>query len=303
MKTFGLHILAFLVVFVWGSTFISTKLLLDNGFSPSQIFFVRFLLGYLCLVALSFRKADSRRLFCESWKDELLMFVAALTGGSFFFVIENSALIYTQTAIVSFITTIAPLITVFFAFLLPGAKNPQARLWWGSAIAIVGVYFVVISGQHISTADGYLWGSFLAAASAVIWAVYQLICEPLGKKYGAIFLTRKVFGYGVITVLPIIFHEGAMDAEAFLKPVVWGNFLYLSIVASFLGFLIWSFVIKGLGGVVSSNYLYVNPVATCICSYLILDERITMEMMVGGALIFLGIFIAIREKKKKEQYE
>ena len=60
------HLIAILVVAIWGLTFISTKVLINHGLTPQEIFFYRFLIAYLGIWVIS-----PKRLFTSNWKDEL----------------------------------------------------------------------------------------------------------------------------------------------------------------------------------------------------------------------------------------
>ena len=92
------HIVAFWVVAVWGVTFVFTKLLLMDGLTAAQIFVLRFILAYVLLLGYSLTQKRFR-LMAGSWKDELLMVSLGVTGGSLYFLTENSAMIYTTTTI------------------------------------------------------------------------------------------------------------------------------------------------------------------------------------------------------------
>lgn len=60
------HLIAILVVAIWGLTFISTKVLINHGLTPQEIFLYRFLVAYLGIWVIS-----PKRLFTSNWKDEL----------------------------------------------------------------------------------------------------------------------------------------------------------------------------------------------------------------------------------------
>ena len=90
------HIVAFLTVAVWGSTFVFTKLLLLSGLTAAQIFTLRFIIAYLLLMLFSLSRKNHRWL-ADTWKDELLMVGLGLTGGSMYFLTENESMNYTTT--------------------------------------------------------------------------------------------------------------------------------------------------------------------------------------------------------------
>jgi len=78
------HVVGIITVLCWGGTFINTKYLIMGGLAPHEIFLLRFLIGYLCIWTIS-----PRRLFCDNWKDEALMVLIGMTGGSLFFQAEK----------------------------------------------------------------------------------------------------------------------------------------------------------------------------------------------------------------------
>lgn len=87
------HVLAFLTILVWGSTFVSTKVLLDKGLTPSDIFLLRFTLAYVGMAL-----ASHKHWRCHNLRDELIMMIAGITGGSMYFFTENMALLYAKRA-------------------------------------------------------------------------------------------------------------------------------------------------------------------------------------------------------------
>ncbi len=302
------HLIAILIICIWGTTFVSTKVLLAHGLTPSGIFFMRFALAY---AGMSLLTRHGWR--CRTWRDEGLMAVAGLTGGSMYFLTENTALELAQAGNVSLVVCLAPIATVVLAmFLGTGRQKPPRRLWAGMVLSLAGVGFVV-SGESSATASHPVLGGLLALCAALLWAVYQIIVKPLGDRYGTSVLTRKVFGYGLLTIvlyecLAGCFSEahglGAVAAEfpvVFRTPVVWANLLFLGLVASLLCYFVWNKVVERLGSVVSANYIYLNPLTTCLFSALFLGERLSLSMALGGIAVLFGVWLAvgIRQEKMK----
>ena len=91
------HLIAFVVVAVWGTTFVFTKLLLLAGLTAAQIFVWRFVIAYVLLLGyaavLHWLERRTFRLFSSTWKDELLMLGLGVTGGSLYFLAENTAMV------------------------------------------------------------------------------------------------------------------------------------------------------------------------------------------------------------------
>lgn len=283
------HIVAVCVVAVWGMTFISTKVLIGNGLSPQEIFLLRFLMAYAGIWLVS-----PRKWFAGDWKDELWLLAGGVTGGSFYFLAENTALGITLATNVSFIVCTAPLITALLSLLAYKGEKASRGLMAGSMLALAGVALVVCNGRFVLKLSPL--GDFLALAAAVSWAFYSLVMKKMGGRYPTAFITRKIFFYGVLTILPAFFiHPWQFPLDGFLKPAVWMNLLFLGALASLACYAVWNAVLKRLGTVRASNYIYLNPLFTLMGSACLLGERLTWMAMLGIACILCGVYCA--EKK------
>ena len=292
MGKIGYHLLAISTIAIWGVTFVNTKVLLQQGLQPMEIFLLRFIIAYLCIWIISPKKIKSL-----SWKDEILFFILGLVGGTVYFVAENTAIGLTYVNDVAFIVCTAPLITMILSILFTKSVKATMPLIMGSVIAMVGVGMVIYNGHFVLQLNPL--GDMLALAAAFSWAIYSLVIKKVSYKYGATFITRKVFFYGILTVLPLfLLKPWSFPLGRLVLPVVWMNLMFLSVVASFLCFLWWSVAVKKIGAIPTSNYVYLNPITTIMASAIFLHEPMTMIAYVGSALILFGVFIA--NKKVKE---
>lgn len=288
------HIVAFLVVAIWGSTFVFTKLLLLSGLTAANIFTLRFIIAYALLLVYSLTRRKFR-LMAASPKDELLMAALGVSGGSLYFLTENSSMNYTTTTNTALIVCLSPL----FAALLIAAFYKSERLKGiqivGTILAAIGVAVVVLNGHfvlHLSPK-----GDTLALMACLCWAVYSLIMIPANRRYSTLFITRKVFFYGLLSMVPYyILRPGFPTMETLLRPDIVGNLLFLGCVASMLCFVAWNWVMKKLGAMTATNYVYFNPVTTVLAAWLVLQEQITVYFLTGTVLILLGMFLS--EKKR-----
>ena len=287
-----IHILAILIVAVWGTTFVSTKHLIMAGLGVEEIFLIRFVIAYVCIWAYSIARGRSPHVWSRSVTDELLFVALGVTGGSLYFVTENMAIGQTHVSNVSFIVCTAPLLTVLIAKALNRSMRVGRRLAAGSVIALAGVGLVVFNGQYVLRLSPV--GDLLALAAATCWATYSLIIRHVSGRYGAVFVTRKVFAYGIATILPFMAMGGGLNADLTIlaRPVVWGNLLFLSLVASFACFVLWSWCIQKIGVIATSNYVYLNPITTLVASAIALDEPMTWLSALGSALILGGVYMA-----------
>ena len=282
------HLITALVVIIWGTTFVSTKVLIQHGLGPIEIMFYRFVLAYFCLLMVS-----HKRLWADNWKDDFMLILSGLTGGTFYFVAENTALGITQASNVALLVCTTPIFTALLVHWI--FKEPLRRnMIIGSIIALIGVGLVVFSGSVLLQINPL--GDFLSIMAALMWAVYCLILKPLGKKYPTAFITRKVFLYSVISLLVyFLFDPLQVKTEVLFHPVVTLNLLFLGIVASMLCFIAWNAAVKVLGPSRTANYIYVQPFSTLVLSSIILSEVITLASMIGALCIIGGVYLAEKE--------
>ncbi len=290
MKHWVGHIGAVLVVAMWGTTFVTSKVLLDCGLLPDEIFFLRFAQAYVVLAVLCHRKW-----MADTWRDELLFLALGLLGGSLYFLAENTALFYGTSSNVSILVGSTPMLTA----LLLGACYRSERLNLvqvaGSVLAFIGMACIVLNGQLLLHLNPL--GDALALAAALTWSVYSLLIRWVQERYATMFITRKVFFYGLLTVVPMFVLSGRMpDWHRLLEPQVAGNLLFLGLLASAGGYLVWNYVLKLIGTVRATNYIYLESLVTMLVAAVVLHERITWVAVLGVILLIAGMVMVQRTK-------
>ncbi len=291
-NTWIYHLVAFATVAIWGCTFVSTKVLMLNGLSPAQIFTLRFLIAYVMMLAV-----NHSRLWADSWRDELKMMLLGISGGSLYFLSENEAMNFTSTTNTSLIVCSCPLFATLLVRLVYRSTTRISMMQLGgSLLAFAGMVIVVLNGRFVLHLSPL--GDALAFTACLSWSVYSLLMKWVSAKYGAAFITRKVFFYGVLTILPYyIFYPTLPTAAVLTKPVVVGNLAFLGCLASMICFLTWNWCISKLGAVKATNWVYFNPITTMIFASWVLDEKITPYFLAGATCILLGMFVADRSTK------
>ena len=280
---FIVYVTAFIIVVLWGCTFVQTKILINAGLRPDEIFLFRFTLAYILILPFA-----GKRLMLDNLADELLAALLGLTGGSLYFVTENYALAYGYCSNVALIVCLTPIVTSFIVgCFYPGERLRGAGVL-GSVIALVGMALVVFNGNFILKLSPL--GDILALGACICWAVYSLVIKRLQGKYSNMLITRKIFGYGLLTILPLLLVRG-VNVDILLNggAVVWGNVLFLGCVASMLCFLGWNYCLERIGTVRATNLLYLNPVVSITTSAIVLGERVTWLAIIGAVLILAGL--------------
>ncbi len=295
------HLTALTVSAVWGVTFVSTKVLINAGMQPMAIFAVRFLVAYAGIWLFSLPRPEARRVWSRTWKDELVFLFLGISGGSLYFLMENTALAHTQASNVSFLVCSAPLFTALLTLLwrkigrgrfVEGLEDVRAGwpLLLGTLLALSGMALLVFDGSRVHFSAK---GDLLAVGAALCWAFYSLFMGEMTHTYGSVFATRKVFFYGLLTILPMAGTFGdSLSPSILFRPEVILNLLFLGLIASLAGFIAWNLAMDKLGNVTSTNYVYMNPVFTLVFAVAFLGERMTLSGALGSLAILAGVFLA-----------
>ena len=289
---FWYHVAAFAMILVWGISFLNTRVLLDAGLTPTEIFVARFTIAYLSLLLVSRFKVRY-----TGWRDELLFVVCGIAGGSAYFIAENTALEYTLISDVAVLVSIAPLTTALMGAIFYRDERITLLTGVGMVIAFVGSVLLALK-------DGFVWGDsilgdMLAVLAAFVWAFYSMALKRLNRTYTTLFITRKLFFYGVLSALPLLAMEDTqLNVEMLKQPEVWGNLLYLGLICSMAAYFIWGITVKRIGAVRASNYFYLSPIISMIAAAIWFGERTNAVAYLGCVLILSGVIMAEKFKRK-----
>lgn len=261
-----------------GSSFAVGKIGLGY-FSPLLLVGIRFTLaGILMIAVVTFLKRPQPKRFGDWWR---LFVIGAIQttgvmGGIFLSLRTISA---GESAILTFMN---PLLVVVFGTLALGVRYRFVQ-WAGVFLGFIGV-FVTMGGQlqlEIGTLFGFL--------SAVFWAISTLLVKKWGDRFDSWVLTayQMLFG-GVLLLMASALLE---QAVLIITPLSLFILFWLTVMASIVQFTIWFYLLQnGNSGKVSA-FLFLAPLFGVLSGWLILDEKVGLTLLVGGCLIFAGIFM------------
>ncbi len=294
-KTTTGHIAALVTIMIWGTTFISTKILLAD-FTPIEILFFRFLLGLLVLIVIY-----PKRLKIKDKKQEIIFAAAGLCGICLYYLLENIALTYTMASNVGVIISVAPFFTAVLSHVfLKTEEKLKVQFFVGFLIAMIGICLISFNGKDLELNR---IGDILAVAAAFVWAVYSLLTRKISN-YGwnTIGITRKIFTYGILFMLPFLYvFDFKLDLQKVIKPKYALNLIYLGLGASALCFVTWNYAVGVLGTVKTSVYIYIVPVITVVTSVIVLKEKISWIAAIGIGLTLIGLFLSESKLKFRKR--
>lgn len=282
------HLAALFTIIIWGTTFISTKILLTD-FKPVEILFFRFVMGFFALLFVC-----PHRMKGVGRRQEATFVLAGLCGICLYYLLENIALTYTMASNVGVIISVAPFFTAILSHLfLKSEGKQQANFFIGFAVAMVGVALISFNGSKLELNP---LGDVLAVLAAFVWACYSILTKKISSfGYPVILTTRRTFFYGILFMTPALFlSDFEIGTERLADMAALLNLLYLGLGASALCFVTWNLAVKVLGAVKTSVYIYMVPVITVVTSVLILKEPVTWVSVMGTVLAVAGLYLSER---------
>lgn len=282
------HAAALSTALIWGTTFLSSKVVLTS-FTALETLLMRFVLGFALLCLISPKRPARLPL-----KQEIYFIGAGLTGVTGYYLIENIALTKTLASIVSVITCTAPFFTAIAAFIFLKQNKMNRNFFLGFLVAIVGICFISFAGTDV---EFNLPGTLLSVLGACVWAIYSIFVEKAaGAGLPSIEMTKRFFFYGLLFMIPCALLMGfSPDLAQLTHPAILLNLLALGFIGSGVCFVTWNKALASLGTVEAGVYIYLVPVITVVASMLLLDETLTAGGIIGTVLTLAGLIIS--EKK------
>lgn len=302
------HGAALLSVVIWGTTFISSKIVLAD-LSPIELLIYRFAVGLFVLTLLDSHKLVlERKRFAFSgrsgqkggisscrWlkqrKDEWYFIFAGLTGVTWYYLLENISLTFTTASNVGVIVSTAPFFTALAAWLLRKEKCLSVRFLTGFILALLGIGMISFQGGGVSLNP---LGDFLALCAAFVWGFYSIFSKWISEKgYPLISATKRIIAWGLVFMIPFGFFMGfSFELQHLQKPQVLFHVIYLGVSASALCFVLWNYAVDQLGVITSGVYIYLTPVVTVALSIPVLHETVTWYSGIGMLLTIAGLVIS-----------
>jgi len=287
-----------LIVF-WGSSFVVVKEAMREGLTPVAVATFRFLTaGVLFLIALLLTKSRRRNFKVLVERGDLpTLLVLALTGVTFFFIIQYTGIQMASASIAAIVVCLLSpiLISVLSARIFK--ERLMKRQVLGIGIAAVGTFVVVVGSTPSVQGNGnFLFGSLILLLTPLLWATYTLIGRKIMEKYDPFLVVAYVNVLGGLCLVPFSLAENSFYIILSMNLYEWLAILYLSVTCSLLGYYIWFYVLKRAGGAVTSTFLFAEPLITAIFAVTFVGESLNLLIAMGGLLIFSGVYLVTKRQ-------
>lgn len=278
-------------VFVWGISFVATKVVLAD-LPPISIAFIRQLIAILPLFLLLRLSGETLSL----GKGELrLFFVAAFFGLVLYLVFENSGLQYTTASNASMLVAAIPIFTLVIESFLHKTRLALFTLAM-ILVSITGVYLVLFEDGLPDFSSKTFLGNMLVFGAMMSWIAYTYLSKRLSRKYNSLKITTIQTFCSIPLFLPFLIHE--IPAWKTPSPLSILSLAFLGILCSAAAYVAFLHGLQKLGPVLPSAFLNLMPVVTILTGMVLLVE-IPTSMQMAGAVLIIGSLTALTIRGRK----
>ena len=167
------------------------------------------------------------------------------------------------------------------------------RITGGSILAFAGV---MLTSGVLSSTETLKWVSTLQVlAGAFSWSCYTVLAVRLNQRHGTFGVTGAILVVGTVVLLalslPAMHHVVWPDRATTLMLAAMG------LSSSLLGFLLWNFACAVVPAERLGLFLYMLPAVSVYAGVQFLTESLTVQVLLGGALIVYGVWFASRPER------
>jgi drug/metabolite transporter (DMT)-like permease len=277
---------------LWGSSLVVTRAV-HEIVPPFALTFWRWAVAVLVLLPIVWRKLPGAMpLVRRNWRKLALLCGFMVIGATFSVVAVN----YTTAINASLINGSQPLATALVAFLVM-----RERLTLGSGLGIlaafVGLLVMIFHGSpQLLLNMAVNVGDLVMLIAVVAWALYSVELHRQPEHPSGDVLLFFIACTGLITVLPLYIAETIFVREFVPSRNGVAAIVYVSLAASLLAVYLWNIVVRSVGATHAALFLNLIPVFGAAFAILFLGERLYAFHVVGAALVFLGILMAVRDR-------
>lgn len=276
---------------IWSSSFVAIKFAYET-FPPITLGAARFVVAALILGSLSLLPQNRKKL---EKKDIIPVAVSGLSGITLYAVLQNIAMQWTSASNATLIIASYPIITVLLETLIYKTKLNVFKIV-GIVVAFAGV-FVLSYIKPEERQHNELLGIIMLIVAGIAWAFYNFLTKKVVNNYPPITLLFYQTLFGAIFMLPLsLFERSAWMAPTTMSLLM---MLFLGVFCSVIAYLLYNLGLKSLSPSVVISMLNLVPLFGVMFSFLLLGEAITLRMVIGGAIIILGVMLSVRRTKKE----
>jgi len=279
-----------LVVMIWALNLSLVKIALAE-FPPMPYNGIRLLLAAGILLSWQLFTEKNLRLRARDLPKILLLSFSGYALYQYLFITGINLTTASNTAVIFGSAPIMiSLLSSFFKH-----EKIKALGWLGIGLGFLGIYLVISGRAGGFTLSRQTWkGDLLLFAAVFLWAHYSVSARPLLKAYSPLKFTAVTMGLGSLMFFPFTVPQLVRLPYGSISPKAWLCLLYSGGLALSLAMVLWFLSVRKVGNSQTAVYSNLQPVLAVVFAWLLLGETASVALLVGAAVIFIGIYFTRR---------
>lgn len=197
----------------------------------------------------------------------------------------------------SIIMIFNPIIVIILEILFLKERTPFIRIV-GIALGATGASILLLFKQGFSFGHTNTFtGDVMIFINCVSWAVFMVMVKPLMLKYRAVTVTKWVFSFGLVYVLPFGWPQLKQFDIMHIGVMAWLCIIYVLVASTYLAYLLNTYALTELSPSVVSTYIYLQPVIAAGIAIALSQDKIDMIKCISAILIISGIYLVGRSRQ------
>ena len=284
------HVLLILVVFMWGANVGIVKAAYDE-IPPILFAAIRFTISGIFLLAITFFCEKGLRIRRADWTKVVLL---GGLGLGLYQILWSVGLSLTSASNSALILSTQPLLGALYVDLKKDERVEKGQ-YGGMLIALTGVILVILKPTvHLRVSLATLIGDLLNLLASFCGAVFfSARAKPLLRTYSPLRLMSYCMVTGSILLWMAVPFAAWSPAWGQIGKA-WWSMAYAIVIGGILGHVVWYDAIGRIGVTQTLLYQFFIPIWAVLFNHLFLGEEVSLQQILGGALILFGVYRSLR---------
>jgi drug/metabolite transporter (DMT)-like permease len=294
-----MHVLMLFATLFWAANIVAGKEAV-RGFNPMTVAQLR-LAGAALLFAGAFAVWKGRPQVRPAKREWLLLAFAAFNGLTLNQICFVGGLARTSVAHTGLIVALGPIMVLVLACVLR-LESLTLPKFLGMLISFAGVA-VLATGNSEREAGAHWQGDLIVLAGAASFAYFTIQLKEISSRYDSLTLNALMFPLGALFMVPFALH-GVLHVDwDKVDAAAWWGVVFMIVPGTVIAYLIYAYVLTGLAASRAAAFAYIQPAIAAALGAWLLAEKITVRVIIGGALILLGVYLAERERGEEPELQ
>ncbi|BDG43247.1 DMT family transporter [Saccharococcus caldoxylosilyticus] len=282
---------------IWGGMYVVSKYVLDFV-PPFTLVWLRYAIAFVVLFGiLKVHQYKTKARLSLRKQDWLLLgwigFIGYFVSISLQFVGTKLSDAHTG----ALITSATPAFIVLFARLV---LHEWITLRKAFALLLATIGVVIVIGLDNSGGTSF-WGNMMLVGAALTWALLSVYVKVASTRFSALTITTYAILFALLFTTPVMIWELYEQPVSFPSMIVVFGVLYLGIISTAGAFFLWNKGMEMMDAGIGSLFFFFQPLVGAVFGFLFLHEQIAASFYVGGLLIIIGVFIAVKHPIHQHQ--